>query len=548
MTQSFSNNSETKNSKKAIIFARVSTDAQDYTEQVNRMTAVAMADGYKKENLIEIGVKESAIKLNEHEREGLQQLQAAIAADSDINAVYVFEISRLGRRMDVICSVLQWLTDLKIQLVCDTPNVRLFDRNGNVDFAGQLLIYICGVMAEQEMKLKKERFANGKKHAKEQGRWTGGSVMFGFKIENKREVIDEVAAEVIRNAYQMYANDENRTAQTNEDIANYLRTNNVCVRSDKFFSASRVAKFIGQTKYRGTIVSEELWDKANTVRENNYRGSKERKQSFGERLIKCSDCGRNYRRVGEQYVCAGHKKEYKDSEMYCDNNATLNRKYMDASLVETCAVWWLDEQTKDNTKKLEYMRTKVETLTNRIAAAEDKLSKVAERKKRLGKNYANMIIDDAEFERNISAINKEENTLKADVANMTARKAEIEAQMAANDTTRTPWNVAWKSFFAMTHTEMYETIHKLVDHVDVKVEGEKKFWTICRKDSEDKQTYMSYGHGCGVKLFGYVNGTAHELTKDPAFRVDYDKPTAASEVVELNSNSHSLISLLKMAV
>ena len=44
--------------KKAVIFARVSTEAQDYTEQVNRMTAVAMADGYSKSNLVVISNKE----------------------------------------------------------------------------------------------------------------------------------------------------------------------------------------------------------------------------------------------------------------------------------------------------------------------------------------------------------------------------------------------------------------------------------------------------------------------------------------------------------
>ena len=142
--------------KKAIIFARVSTEAQDYTEQVNRMTAVAMADGYTKSNLVVISNKESAIKLSEDEREGLQQLQSAIAADSAINAVYVFEISRLSRRMDVISSVVQWLTDSHIQLVCDTPNVRLFKRDGSVSFGDQMMIYLMDVMAAQEMKIKRE--------------------------------------------------------------------------------------------------------------------------------------------------------------------------------------------------------------------------------------------------------------------------------------------------------------------------------------------------------------------------------------------------------
>jgi hypothetical protein len=70
---------------------------------------------------------------------------------------------------------------------------------------------------------------------------------------------------------------------------------------------------------------------------------------------------------------------------------------------------------------------------------------------------------------------------------------------------------------------MYEAIHRLVDYVSVKVEDGKKYWTIHRKDSDESQTYMLYGVGLGVHLFGFVNGKAVELTKNPDFRIDYDK-------------------------
>lgn len=514
--------------KKAVIFARVSTEAQDYTEQVNRMTAVAIADGYNKDNLIVISNKESAIKLSEDEREGLQQLQQAIAADSAINAVYVFEISRLGRRMDVISSVVQWLTDSHIQLVCDTPNVRLFERDGSVSFGGQMMIYLMGVMAAQEMKIKKERFANGKKRNKELGLYNGERLAFGFTVVNKREVVNEAEAEVIRTAYQMYANDANRTAQTNSDIANYLKVNGICKYSDKFFSAGRVAKFISYPKYRGTIVSEELWDKCNEIRAKNYRGSKERKQAFGERLIKCSECGHNYQLLHAQYVCAGHKSEYRNSANYCHNNATLNRRFVDCSLVETVAVWWLDEQQKDNSKRKQQTQQQIEKLSARLQDAQTKLDKLSEKKRRIGKNFANMIIDDEEFDKAMKAVNAEDKQLKADVANISARIAELESQMCDTNERKT-WQQQWQSFNSLTHAEMYEAIHRLVDYVSVRVEDGKKYWTIHRKDSSDEVTYMLYGVGLGVHLFGFVNGVAHELTKDPAFRIDYDKDRVIEE-------------------
>lgn len=508
--------------KKAVIFARVSTEAQDYTEQVNRMTAVAIADGYSKSNLVVISNKEGAIKLSEDEREGLKQLQSAIAADSSINAVYVFEISRLGRRMDVICSVLSWLTDNHIQLVCDTPNVRLFDRNGNLDFAGQMLIYICGVMAAQEMKIKKERFANGKKRNKELGLYNGARLAFGFTVVNKREVVNEAEAEVIRTAYQMYANDENRTSQSNIDIANYLREHGVCKFSDKFFSAGRVAKFISYPKYRGTIVSEELWDKCNEIRLKNYNGSKERKQAFGERLIKCQDCGRNFQLSHRSYICSAHKSEYKNSDMYCNNTVSLHRRFVDCSLVESVAVWWLDEQKKDNSERKQQTQQQIEKLSTRLSDLQSKLDKVAEKKRRIGKNYANMIITDEEFDKAIKTVNVEEKQLTADIANLSARLSELQGTLSDRNDLKT-WSEQWQSFNSLTHAEMYEVIHKLVSHVSVRVEDGKKYWTIHRKDSSDEVTYMICGYGRAVKLYGYVNGKAVELTKNPDFNVDYDK-------------------------
>ena len=72
-------------------------------------------------------------------------------------------------------------------------------------------------------------------------------------------------------------------------------------------------------------------------------------------------------------------------------------------------------------------------------------------------------------------------------------------------------------------TDMYEAIHRLVEYVSVRVEDGKRLWTIHRKDSNDEATYMLCGHGCAVKLYGYINGKAVELTHEPAFNVEYEK-------------------------
>ena len=74
-------------------------------------------------------------------------------------------------------------------------------------------------------------------------------------------------------------------------------------------------------------------------------------------------------------------------------------------------------------------------------------------------------------------------------------------------------------------SELYYT----KDHEWVKVEDGKKYWTIHRKDSDESQTYMLYGVGLGVHLFGFVNGKAVELTNNPDFKKDYDKDRVIEE-------------------
>ena len=521
MTQIFNNSTENSNSK-AIIFARVSTESQDYTEQVNRMTAVAIADGYKSENLIIISNKESAIKLGEDEREGLLQLQSAIAADKSINAVYVFEISRLGRTMDVISSVVQWLTDSHIQLVCDTPNVRLFERDGSVSFGGQMMIYLMGVMAAQEMKIKKERFANGKKHAREQGKFIGGTIMYGFMTDGENKiVVNEDEATVIRTAFEMYRDNSKKERIGVEKIAQYLRDNNVC-RRDKYFGSGRLNKFIKNEKYRGVIVPEDVFDECQQIIANNYNGGKEKKLAFGERLIICPDCGRHYRLTGKLYSCAGHKQEYKDSDLFCDNKAHINRQMFNCSLVETCAVWWADERNKKQADRAEDIKAQIAATELNLKLVGEKLLQIDTQKKKLANTLIKSLLSEKECEEKINALLTEEKRLQAEKLQYESKIRQLKYDLSSGAELRT-WADDYNDFDSLTHTEMYEVIHKLIDKVTVSVESTTKtVWTIYRKDSKQSVTYYVDGWGKTRKLYGVVGGVAHDLSNDERFAIDYD--------------------------
>ena len=165
---------------KAIILARVSTAKQSYDEQVNDLIALAIKDGYSKRQIKVIKNKESGIKLDEEHRLGLIELKETIKNDASINAVYIRSIDRIGRREEVNLSIKNFLIDRKIQLVVKTPELRLLNDDGKVNSGAELAFSLFNTMAKQEMEIKKDRFAQGRREALKQGKVIS-KVCLGYK-------------------------------------------------------------------------------------------------------------------------------------------------------------------------------------------------------------------------------------------------------------------------------------------------------------------------------------------------------------------------------
>ena len=73
---------------KAIIFLRVSTLSQRLESQELIARRLAHADGYTDDDILEpIKYKESAVKLGEKDRQGLQDLYAELDKRNDIDAI-----------------------------------------------------------------------------------------------------------------------------------------------------------------------------------------------------------------------------------------------------------------------------------------------------------------------------------------------------------------------------------------------------------------------------------------------------------------------------
>lgn len=256
--------------KKIIVLARTSTVLQDLEAQKKEVIANAIADGYKLSEIEVVEGKESAIKLAEEQRETLQEMKLLISANPSIEAVYVFSIDRLARRVSVVLSIKDYLTSKGVNLVFLNPHkmgtLRKNDKGVLVeDELTSMLLMFLAYGAEMEMKVKKARFQSAKALLKQEGKVDVAKVMFGYyKAKDKTIKIKEEEAEIIRKLYEDYTTKPISLQTLYNDFVNkgYLKQ----IKG----GSARVARYLSELAYSGrrtdrkypAIVTEEQQDKA----------------------------------------------------------------------------------------------------------------------------------------------------------------------------------------------------------------------------------------------------------------------------------------------
>ena len=188
---------------KAIGLIRVSTLVQDLVSQTEAVKAEMLKDGYSEENIILIEDKESAVKLSEEERAGLNKMKSFIETDPTINCVYVYELSRLSRRPSTLYSIRDYLLERHIQLIILKPYIRLLE-DGVLSNSASIMFSVFGALAEQEGYLRKERTSRGKAKKQAEGKSLGNWLPLGYKTdEEKHIIIDEEKAELVRKIFNL---------------------------------------------------------------------------------------------------------------------------------------------------------------------------------------------------------------------------------------------------------------------------------------------------------------------------------------------------------
>ena len=324
---------------RAILLVRVSTLNQSYEQQTKELKAVAIRDGYDEKDLIVIENKESAIKNDEEHRLGLTEMKERITNDPSINCVYTREVSRIGRRYDVLQGIKTFLVTKKIQLVVAGDNrVELLDKKGEITLQGSIMFEVACSVAINEMADKALRFEQGKRKAVEEGKAVTGTVLFGYRIDEKTRKIaidDEEhgnTASVIREIFTTYTTTTLSTKAIYKLLSGQGRIARM-TRDD--VGANQIRRIINNHAYSGginnngdknsrkvynyhypAIVSEEMQEKAINKCSNAKRLPKfsHKHVYYAKSLVKCV-CG--HIMIGDSY-----RNAYKCP--YCRKNIGLN--------------------------------------------------------------------------------------------------------------------------------------------------------------------------------------------------------------------------------
>lgn len=351
--------------KKAVLFVRVSTEKQTLESQIEALKRTAFIDGYSDSDLIVIAKKESGVKLKESEREGLNELKSVII-ENDVDCVYIFELSRLSRDPMTLYSVRDKIfKDNKVQLKCLKPTFSLLEEPERTKFdaMGSLVFSIFGCFAEQEVVEKKERFHRGKAQKAIEGKYSGGTVPYGYEIDANKDnllVINHDEADIIHTIFDLYEAGFSLSRISQELRERGLKYQNYVNKKRSpekdfgiwFVHQILTAELLTGRKTKGAtasfarsypaIISEAQFDRCRKIAEdNNTSFGKVERIFLAKGLIRCPECGANFRAYSSKihYSCPNalmssnvRRLNNLEDRRLCSNNICISISAMDALL------------------------------------------------------------------------------------------------------------------------------------------------------------------------------------------------------------------------
>ena len=410
------------------------------------------------------------------------------------------EVSRFARNTVDTLTTVRELLNSGVGVFFESDNINTLSNEG------ELRLTIMSSLAQDESRKISERVKFGFKQSIKKGNVLGNNRIWGYKKEDKKLVIVEEEAEIVRKIFELYSTEQFGIRRIGEELAKLGYYTN----QHKVFAFSTIKNILTNPKYKGyyvggksttidfiskqrkyfdkeewtvhkddkgyvpPIVDEELWEKCNEILRKNSEQMKSKETRYTNKYtysgkIHCKEDGELYWRT------AWHKKEevwqckkYKNGgRKMCPNSPILHTRELDfiMKMIFDCLF----------KNKKEYINNLIETCKTVLKEInyDDKIEKLQKeidginaQKKNLVKLYTLDKINEQEFEEMNNSFNEQIKPIENQVIDLKEKqkgREDIEEQI-----------LKLKHFFEENlKIENREITRELIDTMIKKIEVEK---------------------------------------------------------------------------
>ncbi|NCA93412.1 recombinase family protein, partial [bacterium] len=327
--------------KTAVIYARYSSERQ--TEQ-SIDGQLRVCNEYAKRNdliVVDTYIDRAMTGTNDNRKDLQRMLRESAKRKWEI--VLVYKLDRFSRNKYEMAMHKRTLRDYGVKLVSAMENIPDTPE-------GIILESLLEGMAEYYSAELSQKVKRGLNESRQKGNFTGGHLIYGYKVENKKVVIDENKAEAVRYIYQRYAEGAHV-----KDIIEELTAKGVYNRG-KPFARNTIFHILANEKYSGVyhynnetftdiypqIVPTPVFETIQTMIINNKYGKRDENMPylFRNKMV-CGYCGKpvtaetgtaRNKSIHRYYKCSGKKRGLNSCDKAAIGKEILENTVINATL------------------------------------------------------------------------------------------------------------------------------------------------------------------------------------------------------------------------
>ncbi|GHU20336.1 recombinase RecB [Alphaproteobacteria bacterium] len=267
------------------------------------------------------------------DRPALKELFADIEAGL-VDTVVVYKIDRLSRSLFDFAKIIDLFDKYNVSFVSVTQS---FNTSTS---SGKLMLNMLLSFAQYERELTGERIRDKFASSLKKGIWMGGCVPLGYEVKDRKLIINEKEAKIVKFIYEQFLISESYCKVSH--LLNQLgyRTKIKKLKTEEtvggqMFEPKSVQRILKNPYYKGcvthkdnvypgeheAIINEEIWNKVQEIFAHHANGKKEAHTHFSQALlsglVRCASCNclmrassskKNGKVVYYYYTCYKHTK------------------------------------------------------------------------------------------------------------------------------------------------------------------------------------------------------------------------------------------------